>query len=204
MKTEQEKFWKGEFGDDYIDRNSSKSLLASNLNLFSSILKQTKNIKSMIEFGCNIGMNLKAIELLIPDMEISGIEINKDACKQLQASSDYSIINESIIDFEPKATFDFCLIKGVLIHINPDSLTAVYKNLYYSSKQYICVAEYYNPTPVSIPYRGHKNKLFKRDFAGEMLDLYPDLELIDYGFYYRRDPVFPKDDLTWFLLEKKN
>ena len=24
----------------------------------------------------------------------------------------------------------------------------------------------------------------------------------DYGFVYRNDPLFPQDDLTWFLLEK--
>jgi len=27
------------------------------------------------------------------------------------------------------------------------------------------VAEYYNPSPVAIPYRGHTDRLFKRDFA---------------------------------------
>jgi hypothetical protein len=44
--------------------------------------------------------------------------------------------------------------------------------------------------------------LFKRDFAGEMLERYPDLELIDYGFVYKRDNNFPQDDITWFLLKK--
>jgi spore coat polysaccharide biosynthesis protein SpsF len=36
-----------------------------------------------------------------------------------------------------------------------------------------------------------------------MLEKYPDLQLIDYGFCYKRDPAFPQDDATWFLLEKK-
>jgi spore coat polysaccharide biosynthesis protein SpsF len=45
--------------------------------------------------------------------------------------------------------------------------------------------------------------LFKRDFAGEMMDRYPDLKLLDYGFVYHRDPAFPDDDITWFLMEKK-
>jgi spore coat polysaccharide biosynthesis protein SpsF len=26
---------------------------------------------------------------------------------------------------------------------------------------------------------------------------------VDYGFAYRRDPNFPQDDITWFLLEKR-
>lgn len=35
-----------------------------------------------------------------------------------------------------------------------------------------------------------------------MLDRYSDLELVDYGFQYRRDSNFRADDSTWFLLKK--
>ena len=89
-----------------------------------------------------------------------------------------------------------------MIHINPDELNNVYDKLYKTAEKYICIAEYYNPTPVEVNYRGYKNKLFKRDFAGEMLDKYKDLELVDYGFCYSRDTCFPMDDVTWFLLKK--
>lgn len=102
----------------------------------------------------------------------------------------------------PQNKFDFTLIKGVLIHINPDYLSKVYEILYQSSNRYICVVEYYNPSPVTVNYRGHQDRLFKRDFAGEMLDKFQDLSLIDYGFVYHRDTNFPQDDLTWFLMEK--
>lgn len=88
------------------------------------------------------------------------------------------------------------------IDINPDELNKVYDLLIRSSSRYICIAEYYNPSPVSIPYRGHQDRLFKRDFAGEILDRDPSLSLLDYGFCYHRDPNFPQDDITWFLLEK--
>ena len=54
-----------------------------------------------------------------------------------------------------------------------------------------------------IDYRGHTDKLFKRDFAGELLDRHKDLRLMDYGFVYHGDPKFPQDDITWFLLEKR-
>ncbi len=51
---------------------------------------------------------------------------------------------------------------------------------------------------------GYKEKLFKRDFAGELLDTFSDLQLLDYGFLlsHHRDPNFPHDDGTWFLLKK--
>ena len=94
------------------------------------------------------------------------------------------------------------MICGVLIHINPDELQTVYEKLYESSNKYILISEYYNPTPVEVSYRGNLNRLFKRDFAGEMMDKYPDLKLVDYGFRYHRDNMFPMDDSTWFILEK--
>ena len=78
-----------------------------------------------------------------------------------------------------------------MIHINPERLDDVYTRLYNFSDKYICIAEYYNPTPVTIPYRGHDNRLFKRDFAGELMSKYSDLELVDYGFLYQNDPIFP-------------
>ena len=88
------------------------------------------------------------------------------------------------------------------LDINPDYLPEVYKRLDQYSSKYVMVAEYYNPSPVMINYRGHDNRLFKRDFAGELMEMYPDLQLVDYGFMYHRDPVFPQDDITWFLMEK--
>lgn len=200
--TEQESFWAGSFGDNYIQRNDSEKLLASNIALFSWILKRTSNVSSLIEFGANIGMNLHAIKTLLPTIELSAIEINHQAVTELHKMGGISVYPQSILNFSPQRSWDMVLVKGVLIHINPESLSLVYDLLYRSSSRYICIAEYYNPAPVEVPYRGHSGKLFKRDFAGELLDSYPDLNLADYGFAYRRDPNFPQDDITWFLLEK--
>ena len=64
-KTEQEKFWAESFGSDYVDRNNGNKLLATNLSVFSKILKCCGNIKTCIEFGSNVGLNLKALKLLM-------------------------------------------------------------------------------------------------------------------------------------------
>lgn len=203
-KTEQENFWAGPFGDDYIKRNKSEAYLASNLNFFAKAFRQIGKPHSLVEFGANVGMNIMAIKLLFPTIKLFGVEINQTAAKELAGViGEDHVFNGSLLDYQPKEQFDVCLIKGVLIHINPDRLDEVYSKLYHCSHRYILLAEYYNPSPVTVPYRGQHDKLFKRDFAGEMLDKYPDLELVDYGFCYKRDKAFPQDDITWFLLEKK-
>lgn len=206
-KTEQEEFWSGEFGDAYIERNDSAQLLARNIGIFSDIIQRMNKIDSVIEFGSNIGMNLKAIKTLVPHIQCSAIEINHKAAEILKKDAFFNheihVYEQSILEYRPEKQFDFVLIKGVLIHINPDELQEVYRKLYESSKQYICIAEYYNPTPVTVQYRGNADRLFKRDFAGEFMDKYPDVNLIDYKFNYHRDYHFPQDDSTWFLLEKR-
>lgn len=201
-QTEQEAFWAGEFGNDYIGRNDAPELVAANLSLFSEILGHTQGIASIIEFGANIGMNLRALHQLLPAARLAALEINSRAAEILRSLGYIDVRHQSILDYAPQDTHDLAFIKGVLIHIHPDSLPMVYDALYASSRKYVCVVEYYNPTPVSIPYRGHSDRLFKRDFAGEILDRYPDLRLVAYGFKYRRDPVFLHGDETWFLLEK--
>ena len=203
FKTEQEIFWAGDFGNEYIDRNKGSDKVISNIGLFCDILRNTEKIKSVIEFGANIGLNLKVIKSILPNAEFHGIEINRKAYEILKEWGGGKAYHQSILDFKSKIKFDFVYTKGVLIHINPDQLSRVYESLYHSSKKYICIIEYYNPKPVEVPYRRHRNKLFKRDFAGEMLDKYDDLNIESYGFVYHRDKLFPQDDLTWFLLKKK-
>ena len=198
-KTEQEEFWASSFGDNYINRNKN---YFANIPLFSKIISKTNNVKSIIEFGSNIGLNLKAIHSFFPKCELTGVEINDQACNYLREWGKCRVINESIFDFNDSQKYDLSMTKGVLIHINPDRLDDVYEKLYKTSSKYILVAEYYNPTPISIKYRGHEERLFKRDFAGEILDKYSDLKLVDYGFAYHRDSSFPQDDINWFLLEK--
>lgn len=203
FKTEQEEFWAGDFGDEYIGRNRGKNIVIANIALFSKILSRTVSINSILEYGANIGLNLKAIRELIPVAQISAIEINKKAVEELNKLKYVNVFHESVLDYEPDILYDFVFIKGVLIHIKPDFLPLIYERLYTSSKRYICLMEYYNPTPVEVTYRGHSEKLYKRDFAGEIMDKYPDLQLIDYRFVYKRDNVFPLGDFTWFLLEKR-
>jgi spore coat polysaccharide biosynthesis protein SpsF len=202
-RTPQEAFWAGVFGTEYIARNAGDALLAANLQFFVTALRRAGRVRSCVELGANIGMNLRALRLLYPALPVHGVEINADAARQLGEAIGHDHVDTgSLFDYAGAAA-DLALVKGVLIHIHPDALPAAYDALYRASSRLILMGEYYNPSPTAIPYRGHADRLFKRDFAGELLDRFPDLRLIDYGFTYRRDPAFPQDDITWFLLEKQ-
>ena len=183
--TEQETFWREDFGNDYTDRNSNLSSIASNVAFFSKILGHAQGVGSALELGSNIGLNPMALRQLLPESVLSAVEINGKAASILRRNlPEVDLFLTSILDFRPTARWDLVFMHRI-------------------SLRYVLVAEYYNPTPAEVVYRGHTGKLFKRDFAGEMMDRFPDLFLAGYGFAYHRDPDFPQDDITWFLMEKR-
>ena len=74
--------------------------------------------------------------------------------------------------------------------------------MFSENHEFELIIEYFNPTPVTVNYRGNKDVLFKRDFAKELLSNYK-LEIVKYGFVWSQDPTFPLDDINWFLFKKK-
>lgn len=201
-RTPQEQLWAGEFGTDYITRNRDGALLDHNRALFDKILIRAPGVTSAVEFGPNIGNNLRALRELLPKADLHSVEINATAAAEIQAWGGATVQVASLLDFEPSRQWDLSFTKGVLIHLPPKALPDVYDKLVAASSRYVMVCEYYNPSPVEVTYRGHEHALFKRDFAGEILDAHPELTLVDYGFTYHRDPQHPLDDSTWFLMEK--
>jgi len=189
-----EDFWMGVFGDDYTERN--KGSLESCYEFWDRTLLNAAGIDSVLEFGANVGENLQAIKNLYGS-RVSGVEINEKACSELVKVAD-QVFFCSMLDFHSSEKWDLTFTKGVLIHINPKDLPKAYEALYTYSKRYILIAEYFSSQPQEVEYRGHKGKLWKRDFCKDLLSQYP-LTLVDYGFFYHTDD---QDDINWFLLEK--
>ena len=203
MQRATEEFWRGPFGDSYTHRCSGEDLIAANYVFFDKALEKADLIENVIEFGANRGLNILALkQILLSDTKFTAVEINEEALSELRKIEGLDVVAGSMLGFETSEQYDLAFTKGVLIHIAPEDLRRAYSVLYESSRRYILIAEYYSPKPVEIEYRGNTGRLWKRDFAGEMMDLYPDLKLVDYGFVWRRDPVAPQDDLTFFLFEK--
>ncbi len=190
-----EQFWSGEFGFAYHLRDTRE--VDATVNLFRHMLREASVIRTAIEFGAGTGTNLEALKKLRHCQTI-GVEINQEAATAMQA--DVSICSPVLAATAPQCKLAFT--KGFLIHVPPEDLPATYAKIYAVSTRYILLCEYFNPVPVEVEYRGHAERLWKRDFAGEMMDAYPDLSLLDYGFSYDRDPALPSDNFNWFLLSK--
>ena len=203
-QTEQEDFWAGDFGNDYVDRNDlTPELIAQRTACWAQMLRNIAPIETAFEVGCNRGLNLVALKHLQPHLKLNAIEINTKAANIARTLDLAEIETTSLFDYEPDQTHDLVLVCGVLIHLNPERLAEAYEKIFKLSRKSILLFEYYNPSPVEVTYRGHDGRLFKRDWAGDMLDQFKgQLKLVDYGFFYHRDPVARSDDGTWFVLEK--
>jgi len=204
FQTEQEAFWAGKFGNDYNDRNKGEQFLANQLSFFSKILGKTRGVKSVMEFGGNIGMNMRAIRALLPEAELSTVELNEAAVKELKKWKEgkVKVYLSSMFDWKVDYKRDFVFTKGVLIHTNPEKLNEAYDLLYKTSNKYVMIGEYFNPVPMTMDYRSNTERLWKRDFCGELMGRHKDLKLVDYGFVYAGDPNFKQDNIFWFLLQK--
>ena len=107
FKTEQESFWAGGFGTEYIQRNQGDAILAANLHFFAKALPVARGIKTCIEFGANIGMSLKALKLLHPHKSSTASK----SMPTLLASwreviPPAHVYHISILDFSPDRTWD--------------------------------------------------------------------------------------------------
>ncbi len=203
----QESLWRGDFGDAYIDRNEvGPAGIAARINCWAEMLKTVAGAppESILEVGANIGQNLRALQRLTP-AKLYALEPNEKARERLVADKvvDADKTIDGLASKIPLAdgAVDLAFTFGVLIHIHPDNLLASMSEIYRVSRRYIICAEYFADKPTEVPYRGHTEALFKRDFGGFYLDSFPKLKVVDYGFFWSR--VTAMDNTTWWVLEKQ-
>jgi pseudaminic acid biosynthesis-associated methylase len=208
MTTSQEKFWSGEFGDQYTDRNTN--IDQSTFEKFG-ITRTTMNqqflsgldIKNVLEVGCNRGEQLNLLWLNNDNIEDAyGIDINTYALKEARKGNIHlNFVKGSALDIPFKDNyFDMVYTSGVLIHIHPDNLKQVMSEIYRVSKKYIWSFEYFSPNCEEINYRGNKGFLWKNDFATLYIKNCPDLKFIKEAFYEYKDGSGCIDSM--FLLQK--
>lgn len=204
MGNEQENFWKTTVANEYMAANSNYDF-EQGLVGWNSILGklQLKELASILELGCNVGRNLGILRSLVPHASLNAVEINPIALEI--ADEKYKLNSKfagSIFEYQTDALFDLVFTSGVLIHIHPDNLLSAMKKMFHLSSRYIIMVEYFNRTPVSIDYRGEKNKLFKSDFGKLFIENFP-VKVIDVGFLWGH--IYDSagfDDVTFWVFEK--
>jgi pseudaminic acid biosynthesis-associated methylase len=198
--------WKGGFGDRYIERNEFEDWkMAPGTEAFRRMLASAK-AESILEVGCNIGLNLIFIQNLFNGkIKLNAVEPNKTAYNKLISQPGLNLERSWNCDgFHiplPDASMDLVFTNGVLIHIHPDNLGRITDEITRVSKRYVLCSEYFSHEPVELPYHGKKGLLFKRDFGSFYLDRFSGLQCIDYGFIWMKEfQIF--DNLNWWLFEK--
>ena len=204
----QLKKWTGELGDNYIERNEFADWkLPAGVKAFTEMLNGL-DIKSILEVGSNIGLNLHFIK------EALGGNINNYAIEPNKKAYDILVSNSSNINLKKAwncdasnipiddSSIDLVFTAGVLIHISPENLDQAIDEIVRAARKYVLCIEYFSHDPITQKYRGEDNLLFKRDFGGYYLDRFPDLKCIRYGFLWQREyKIF--DNLNWWLFTKK-
>jgi hypothetical protein len=168
--------------------------------------KKTKNLKSILECGSNIGKNVEILKKINKNLKISIIEVSPIVfniiINKFSLEKKFNgLITEN--NFK-KNSFNLVFTMGVLIHVKPDHLLDNMKKIFSMLKKYILIGEYFNRTPVSIKYRNKQDLLFKNDFGKIFLENFK-VKLLDYGFLWGK--IYDTagfDDVTWWLFEKKN
>lgn len=190
--------WRGQFGDEYTARNTSATLGARYM-IWRALL--AVECRSILEVGANIGLNLQAIGDLT-DAELYATEPNDMAREELCGWLPATHVLPDTADKIglPDKHCDLVFTCGVLIHVAPDKLLKSAQEIHRVSNRYIICGEYFAPSEEMIPYRGHKDALWRRDYGGLFLDNFPDLRCIATMFAWKR--MTGLDNLTFWVFEK--
>lgn len=199
-------FWRGEFGDSYVERNGADEEHVQKLQaVWSNVLAHTAPapVQSILEVGPNIGLNLRALRRLT-DARFHAVEPN-DRAREI-------LLRDRVLDAAdlhagagaainlPDGIADLAFTSGVLIHVHPDHLLETCREIHRCTKTWLLSIEYFADQPESIRYRGHDDVLFKRDFGGFWLDHFPALRVVAYGFLWKRETGL--DSTNWWLFRK--
>lgn len=192
--------WAGEFGNSYTRRNRDAPI-GQRETIWQMLLPH--DCHSVMEIGANVGTNLEAIAHF-SDADIYACEPNDlarnellslELCPPGNIRPDYA----DALSFRDE-TADLVFTSGVLIHIVPDKLLPSMREMHRVSRKYIICGEYFAPSEEMIPYRGHDNAMWRRDYGSLWLDNFPDLHCLSTLFCWKR--MTGLDNLTFWVFEK--
>ncbi len=187
--TKQMEKWSGDFGKEYTDRNAFSleeldTLYKSKYGVTRTELNQRflegmdRSIR-VLEVGSNVGNQLLCLQSM-GFVNLYGIELQSYAVELSKARTKrINIIEGSAFDIPYKdCYFDLVFTSGVLIHINPSDIVWALREILRCTREYIWGFEYYADEHTEITYRGHKELLWKADYAKLYLAQFEDLKIV--------------------------
>jgi pseudaminic acid biosynthesis-associated methylase len=204
MSSETIEFWTGKFGEEYMKRNNYEILFPLKEKFFIKMLSKIDICENILEIGCNTGINLCALKKH-SKATLYGVEPYHKALyecvssKILDEDKAYNTTGSKLDMFSDKQ-IDLVFTCGVLIHVPPSELKNTTDNIVRIASKYVLCCEYFSDKEEEVNYRGNTGKLFKRDWGSFYLENYKNLELVDYGFEWKR--VSGLDNFTWWLFKK--
>lgn len=196
--TRLEELWASSFGDDYVERNAESY---DHRGPFWQQLHEEHGFESALEVGCNVGGNLQWLAPLLPDGGTVGVDINRTAIRRLhERLPDVGALWSPGRDLPFRDRhFDLVFTMGVLIHQPESTLPLVMAEMVRTSSRYVLCGEYYGEVTTEVPYRGNDGALFRRDYGGIFLELFPELTQVATGFLGSDEGW---DDVTWWLFRR--
>jgi len=191
----QEELWLGNFGQDYTERNildpdKIDEVYRANFNISKTSMNETflKDLnlenKKILEIGCNVGNQLRLLQKM-GYKNLYGIELQPYAVQRAKdLTKGINIIQGEADDIPFKDEyFDLVFTSGVLIHIAPENLKNIMKEIIRCSKKYIWGFEYYSETFIEVNYRENSNAMWKCDYAQEYIKKNPELKIVKENRY---------------------
>jgi pseudaminic acid biosynthesis-associated methylase len=212
LETNQVKFWSGDFGKEYTDRNPNNVNQMDELYIETfGVNRQQMNVEFLnsipknariLEVGCNVGVQLQILQKM-GFTNLYGIEIQSYAVEKAKSlTKNINIIQGSGFDIPFKDNyFDLVYTSGVLIHISPADLTVIMKEISRCSNSLIWGFEYFSEKIEDIKYRENTGFLWKANYAQLYLNTITNLTIIKEKHYnYINQPQL-KDSM--FLIKSK-
>lgn len=190
-ETYQSRMWSSDFGKSYTVRNQWTSeqinqifkdrFGVTRLEMNAQLLCGLDRGIRILEVGCNIGLQLEDLRTL-GFHNLYGIDLQQGALDiARQRLGDIQLLQGSGFDIPFKDDwFDLVFTSTVLVHIAPQDIDRMLGEIHRVSRGHIWGYEFYHaPGYASAPYRGEEGLLWKTDFCGRYLELFPNLEVVD-------------------------
>ena len=212
--TRQEVKWAGavKYANDYfltppqLDRKWEKAVSGvprseMNEEFFGSLPRSLK----ILEVGCNVGNQPAALRVM-GFKKLYGIELCAHAVKIANKRRKWlhAIQGNACKMPYPRGCFDLVFTTWVLTHINPKALPRAISEIYRCSRRYILGCEPYRDSLIPEERKPKRAYLWRADFIGIFMKMFPDLTLVKAKLYRFPQPKknYAKEQ-EMYLLEKR-